>query len=272
MGDYEIRAVAKLRLDSVKDKALIDEIEDLVAHRKLGDYITGLLRFAAEHRDDLEDLGFNGELRSKQDSYKKIVTTLNDEMIELKTKVDAIYDMAFNLKTAFEVGRVTALETQVDNILAADIVIQNQSNKLRRMFGEEIPLAFKGMAGEMRKADIDKAAKAAADIAVEHYGEVLADLANQMNRLQQMPVQPIFTMGAQMTAPIQPLSQENPVEDWEHNLKIAHADIRTDNEKQSQSDETPDETGDGAVVETLTDAKEVQFTPDLDDLASFFGM
>ena len=266
MGDYEIRAVAKLRLDSVRDKALIDEIEDLVAHRKLGDYITGLLRFAAEHRDDLEDLGFNGELRSKQDSYKKIVTTLNDEMIDLKLKVDAVYDMAFNLKTAFEIGRVTALETQVDNVLAADIILQNQSNKLRRMFGEEIPLAFKGMAGEMRKADIDKAAKAAADIAVEHYGEILVDLANQMNKLQQMPVQPIFTMGAPMG------KVEEPVADWENNLKIAHADIRVDDEDNGQEEAPASDVVEDAKPAEVTGAKEIQFTSDLEDLASFFGM
>lgn len=264
MGDYEIRAVAKLKLDSVKDKALIDEIEDLVAHRKLGEYITGLMRFATEHREDIEDLGFNGDLRSKNDSYKKIVTTLNDDMIELKAKVDAVFEMAFSLKAAFEVGRVTGMETQVDNILAANIVLQNQCNKLRRLFGEEVPLAFKGMAGEMRKADIDKAAKSAADIAVEHYGEVLADLANQMNALQQMPIQPVFTMGAQMMVPAQQSQSAEHVEDWEHNLKVAHAELE-------EEPKSADESTDSGSEEALT-AKEVQFSGNFDDLSGFFGI
>lgn len=267
MGDYEIRAVTKLNLDSVKDKAVIDEIEELVAHRKLGEYITHLLRFAAEHREDLEDLGFNGNVRSRRNAHRELESKLNDELLDLKVRVDTVFEMAFALKTAYEAGRVTGLETQVDNVLAAQIILQNQSNKLRRAFGEDVALAFKGMAGEMRKADIDKAAQTAAEMAVSHYGELLTELANQFNSLsQQMSAMP--TGGYVVMAPQGANVQTYPVkEDWERNLEVANASL----EEENGDNEQEDEGSDGSDV-TLSNNKEIQFGGDLSMLSDFFGL
>lgn len=183
MGNYEIRAVTKLNLDSVKEKDIIEEIQSLIEHRKFGNYITNLLRFAAEHRDDLEDLGFNGANRGVVDTRKKMLNEYKDELNALKLKIDCIFDIALALRSAFEIGHVTALESQVDNIIAAQIVAQTQMNKLKRALGDDISFVFKD-SGDIRRADIEKAAKEAADLALVHYGNEISDLAAAFNSLK----------------------------------------------------------------------------------------
>lgn len=265
MSDYEIRAVTKLTLDSVKEKDIIEEIEGLIEHRKLGTYITNLLRFAAEHREDLEELGFDGRCRGLTDTRKKMINGINDDLRELKAKVDCVFDIALALKAAVEIGHVTALETQVDNVIAAQIVTQTQMNKLRRNIGNNIDMVFNGQDGEIRKATIDKAAKEAADLALIHYGAEINDLANAFNSLK-----------LEFNGPVSAGGNISRQTDYiERNLKIAGSAYEDAIiERHTESTKTVEETkpSESGGIKTLDSVEDIKFNGDMDALSSFFGM
>lgn len=262
MSNYEIRAVTKLNLDSVREKDIIEEINSLIEHRKFGNYITNLLRFAAEHRADLEELGFNGASRGLVDTRKKMIEELRGELLDLKTKVDCIFEMMLELKTAFEVGHVTAIDTQVDNLIAAKIVVQNQMNKLKRTIGDGLGFTFEGF-GTVEKSVIDKTAKEAAELALAHYGSEISQLASSFNELRSEYIRPVQAdvdyvgrniniAGAVNSAPVAKSETEEP--------KVEATEVKK---------------AEAVANVTVKDTTDLQFDSDeadLDALGAFFGM
>lgn len=270
MENYEIRAVTKLVLDPVREKDVIDEIESLIAHRKLGNYITNLLRFAAEHRQDLEELGFNSSNRGVVDTRKRLLHEYLDELNAVKTKVDALFEMVLALKTAFEIGHVTALETQVDNAIAAKIVVQNQVNKLKRLLGEELPFVFKD-SGVIYDEEINKAAKEAAELALAHYGNEISALAASFNELKNEYLRPTmvdndyFIRNTQIAG-----SVGNHVGSGNEttNKTVAASGAETDSSKANMSEEKEKD-----VASTqLKDTDNLQFDADDDDIAALAAL
>ena len=262
--NYEIRAVTKINLDSVREKDIIEEINSLIEHRKFGNYITNLLRFAAEHREDLEELGFNKSSRGITDTRRQMIKEHAVELNELKLKIDCIFEIALALKSAFEIGHVTALETQVDNVLAAQIVTQTQVNKLKRALGEDFEYVFKD-SGEIRKDTIDKAAKEAAELALSHYGAEISQLVNSFSKLQNE------------------MARRSLDGDFiERNLRVAAAgyDVKTDSMKNTGSTDDTDgsDSNNSSNVESENNIKAIEATEDIkfdgdsDALSSFFGI
>jgi len=261
MGAYEIRAVTKLVLDDEKEKDIIKEINSLVEHRKFGNYITNLLRFAADHREDLEDLGFDGESRGKTDTRKQMYREFNDQIVELKNKVDAVFDMALAMKAAMEVGKVTALESQVDNVVAAQVVLRTQLSKLRRSIGLEFEYVFDGDNGIVKKESIDKAAKDAADLALQHYGEQLYELANMFSNLKNEI--------SSSTVAVQPVVVNT-------NPQVVQNDstVNEDNkaEEVAEAPEKVEENAEGSGFTPLSNINDLKFDENADALSDFFNI
>ena len=253
MNDYEIRAVVKINLDSVREKDIIDEIEELVAHRKLGTYITNLLKFAAEHREDLNDLGFDKSCRGMMDTRKQMYKELGDNIRELKHKVDGIFEMTAGLKAAFEMGHVTGLETQVDNLIAAQIVCQNQLNKIKRTLGEE-PALFKGAGGVLNATEVDVIAKEASEVALAHYGNEISKLAEAYNNLK------IDMLNNQLA------SEGSGRVYNEENLRVANTGY------QSAAAMSSSESTDTAQENEENKNEDEEFAPDMPALQGFFGL
>ena len=264
MSDYEIRAVTKLNLDSVSDKDVIDEIESLVAHRKLGEYITSLLRFASTHREDLAELGFDNSRRGDDNTRRRQMDGLKKQTDDLKEKIDGVYEIALALRTAYETGKVVGLEKQAENLIATQLVLQVQLNKLRRLLGDGYEYSFRGMPGDISKAEIDKAARTGAEIAIQHYGETLTQMATMFD-----------DMMSQARVPMMP----DAFATYQSNLKVANSvpeNVETPvSEKIVETKPNPSDTdgeGDNKSDKKFESTQEVVFNGDLGALSDFFGI
>ena len=277
MRDCEIKAVMNMKFDPIKEKDIISEIQELTAHRKFGGYIENLLRFAAEHRKEMETMGFDNDMRSSTDTRKQMFNCITDEINEMRKKVDAVLNTVLSIKTAFELGKAAGVERQVDNALAAQIVLQIQMNKLSNLVGS--PLQTIDI--EKYKDDVESIAENAVKIANERYGEMISELANMYNQVlslkEQCQISPILVSAnagvvGNNVIVAEKNESSNSLDGYNEESKGIE---RNDGVSSNEGADTKDEVKE-AVVEISSSAvsgagSTATFTDDLDGLAALFG-
>ena len=277
MRDCEIKAVMNMKFDPIKEKDIISEIQELTAHRKFGGYIENLLRFAAEHRKEMETMGFDNDMRGSTDARKQMFNCITDEINEMRKKVDAVLNTVLSIKTAFELGKAAGVERQVDNALAAQIVLQIQMNKLSNLVGS--PLQTIDI--EKYKDDVESIAENAVKIANERYGEMISELANMYNQVlslkEQCQISPILVSAnagvvGNNVIVAEKNESSNSLDGYNEESKGIE---RNDGVSSNEGADTKDEVKE-AVVEISSSAvsgagSTATFTDDLDGLAALFG-
>lgn len=180
MGDYDTRVWLRLSFDTEKERDIINRVAYLTEHRKLGNFIEQLLRFAVDHNEELAELGFNSEDYGITKMRDKFFGAVNAELKEMMKKIDEVYDIAFSLKCMAYGGHVVGLTEQADNLISAQYVVDEQLKKLQSALGVEdlrVSNAFE-------HKELDDRAKEVVEYIKEHYSAELNSLVNQVGSIQ----------------------------------------------------------------------------------------
>ena len=133
-----VKVSEQLELHQYRERHIIDTIEKLKSSKECGHFIEALLRVVLE---DPKMISMNKEFLSKVASMgvtpvaKEYYDKCNKDIAEMHRKVDAIYDMCFQMYTLALLNKKLALEEKTDNLARANFILQRQVKNLTTTLG-----------------------------------------------------------------------------------------------------------------------------------------
>lgn len=183
MKEYQIRPCSVLTFDEDTEKDLIKVVNNLKERKKLGVFITHLIRIALESP---EVYGSRNELNSVLSKLDELGVTpcrynyfnqLNKEVSEIKKKVDSIYDMAYQTYMLGLFDKHMGLEQKSDNLLRASFILERQVTDICKAIGtDNINHVF---ASNKIEEVHDRAAKAM-EFIIQSYDSMIDELKKSM--------------------------------------------------------------------------------------------
>lgn len=234
-NDYEVRAVVNLKYNAITDKDIISEIEDMTSHRKLGEYITNLIKFANENKEAMEQLGFNGYNALSTDKHAKDSINNQKQLEELKKQLDTLTQTVLEMRTAFSIGRMIGVEKQCDNVLLTEMYIQRQLSKLSALLGNKSTLNFVDTALRSRVDSMSDLVDNATELAIERYATELNCLSEMISKIGAVQ---ISTVSASNTEVEKVAEIKAPIDFEKENMRVAHTSLNdTNNVENTKKDE-----------------------------------
>lgn len=183
MSKTEIRINSLLTFDTEKEADVIEFIQDLTSQHKLGRMIAYLLRLACETPEVLEnreklipilqqmqDLNVTPKRNKMYQEYAKL-------LLEMKQKINDIYNMTEKLYTLALANKALGLEDRSKELLAAQFVLKHQTDVIERKIGADA-LNFMYDSATMQNA-LDRANEVMQTL-IETHGEVFNELKTAM--------------------------------------------------------------------------------------------
>lgn len=191
MSKTDIRLGSLISFDTERESDIIEFVQDLTAQHKLGRFIGYLLRLACEtpevlqYREktqpilkEMETLG----ITPRRDSLFK---QYSNEVLQLKQRVDEVYEIAEKLYTLALAGKALGLEERSEGLLAAHFVAKHQAALLEEKFGRDsILYTYKLNAMQ----DAKKKAEENLDMIISTYGDVFNELQSAVTKLKEIEV------------------------------------------------------------------------------------
>lgn len=144
MSVKQIRLNSVISLEEEQEKDIIELVERLNASHKMGEFITVLLRVASDCPDILEKR--KGRYESGEVTraiYKQGMSSARAELVreyvnmivEMRNKVDYIYDETLKLGATIEAGNRLGVSGKLENLVLANFVLRKQIEDLQKKLG-----------------------------------------------------------------------------------------------------------------------------------------
>lgn len=160
MGKLEVRLGTKMVLDSEKERDLIITAEKLNNQRKMSELMTSLYRIACDRTGELKEMAsdedFNNVIRVLNSvgiskDRKEFFQGFEAQVHDMKSKVDAIYDIAFKTYSLAQVNKMNGIEGKSENIAMAQFALQKQLNDIASIVGCSLGTYESGKTLDMKK-------------------------------------------------------------------------------------------------------------------------
>lgn len=145
MGNYSTRLGCTLSFNEESEKDVIKLVEQLQGSRKIGEFVSYLLRIASENPEllDKREDGTSEYGAAVKELARLGVTpiryqylqAMNKEVDNLKQKIDEIYNMSLKMYTLAQFGKQLGLEKKSDNMLMASFLAEQELTKICKTFG-----------------------------------------------------------------------------------------------------------------------------------------
>lgn len=193
MGTHSIRLGSILSFDEDKEKDMIEIMEYLNSTHTTGRFFSNLVRIAFDNPEiiklskdgvekgkilqQMDEVGFS----KKRDKFFKDIAS---EMLDIKKKIDMVYEMSLKTYTLAQMGKHLALEQKSENTLRAEFIIEKQLKDLQ----DKIGLTLGGTPFESGKLmETEKKADDILEYIIESYDNILNEIKERF--VQQIPVQ-----------------------------------------------------------------------------------
>lgn len=193
MGVKSIKLGATLSFDDIREKDILDKIEGLRSRHKLGEFISHLIRVAFESPEKLNSqaelaglmttLVAQGITMDRVDYFNKI----ENDIEEMKKKVDAIYTMATKNYTMALAGKKIGLEEKSESTLRAQFVLQRQINAMTDSLGVSLREPFESN----KIQETREKAEEVIEYMIESYDGILQEIKASSVTVYQVPVEEV---------------------------------------------------------------------------------
>lgn len=193
MGLYNMRLSSVLSFDEEQEKDIIEVVEYLNEHHKLGKLISTLIRIALENEDILYKNGGKVEkgiiLKQVSESgmtydRSRFMKSIAKDVQNMIDKVNKIYDMTHRMYMLAQVGKHLEIETKSENNLKATFILEKQLKELQETLGVSIDSAFTSNRLEATKDKADDIL----EYIIETYDNILNEIRNNFT-IQNIPIQ-----------------------------------------------------------------------------------
>lgn len=141
LREYQIRPCSVLTFDEDKEKDLINIVNNLKDRKKLGIFITNLIRIALESPEVYGTRNEVNQVLAKIDELGitpcryTYFSQLSKEVNDIKKKVDSIYNMAYKTYMLAQMGKHLGLEDKSTNLMLASFILERQVTELCKNIG-----------------------------------------------------------------------------------------------------------------------------------------
>lgn len=120
-----------ISLDEGKELDLIKYLEHLRDTRRMGDFVSSCVRACWDNQELYKqtlasDSTYGTQLR------KGYFDSIENKILDMRNKVDKIYDIAFSVYTLALMGKRLGIEERAENSLKAQFILQKQINDIAR--------------------------------------------------------------------------------------------------------------------------------------------
>lgn len=120
-----------ISLDEGKELDLIKYLEHLRDTRRMGDFVSSCVRACWDNQELYKqtlasDSTYGTQLR------KGYFDNIENKILDMRNKVDKIYELAFNVYTLALMGKRLGIEERAENSLKAQFILQKQINDIAR--------------------------------------------------------------------------------------------------------------------------------------------
>ncbi len=135
MNEYEIKIGTVIKFDSEKEKDIIEQIEGLASRKKLGDFISNIIRIAFDNPEFLKSNGKSLLEHGMTEERTKFFKQVDSEVSKMRSKVDEIFDMTYKLYMLALFGKRMGLEKKASNLAQSQFILQRQLEELCTTLG-----------------------------------------------------------------------------------------------------------------------------------------
>ena len=144
MSVKQIRLNSVISLEEEQEKDIIELVERLNASHKMGEFITVLLRVASDCPEILEKRKGryeSGEVtraihkQGMSSARAELVKEYVNMIVEMRNKVDYIYDETLKLGATIEAGNRLGVSGKLENLVLANFVLRKQIEDLQTKLG-----------------------------------------------------------------------------------------------------------------------------------------
>lgn len=130
-----IKNQSMMNFDKVKEAELRAHVIALKSAHKLGDFNAACIRACWENPELFRKAGYAVEQFGLTDDRAKFFYGVEKQMLDMRHKVDGIYDIALKLYTLVQFGKKLGLEKRSEQVLQASFCIQRQIDELSGLLG-----------------------------------------------------------------------------------------------------------------------------------------
>lgn len=213
MREVEFRSVIKMGLDSVAEADLIDKLNDLASHRKLGGFMEDLIRFEHMNREAMNNIGFHSGYCGVQQAYHNERTEANKELGEIKETVNKIYELLLEMKASFDVGEYVELNEVMDTSFKARALAKAKLALFRKDLGLPPNMEYvDGIYGDNEKLFEERVSKVVRSVlsreeaALRESVALVKEISQPVQVAQ--PVSQTVPQAQPMTQQVQPIAQQ----------------------------------------------------------------
>lgn len=144
MSIEQIRLNSVISLEAEQEKDIIELVKRLNASHKMGEFVTVLLRVAADCPELLEKRKGrfeSGEVtraihkQGMSDARMKLAKEQASMIVEMRKKVDYLYDETLKLGAALEAGNRLGIQGKLENNVLANFILRKQIEEMQKNIG-----------------------------------------------------------------------------------------------------------------------------------------
>lgn len=144
MGTHNVRLGCQLVFDEEQEKDIIDAVHELTSSHKLGQFISNVLRLAFDNPEVIEVKNgktHKGTVLKAMEACgltydrNKYINQLNREIMQLKKKVDSIYEMSMKMYMLGLMNKHIGIEQKADNMMQASFILEKQLRDIQNKLG-----------------------------------------------------------------------------------------------------------------------------------------
>lgn len=165
----------KIKLDASREQYVQDKIKELAKSGKLGEYLTALIRISMSDPTNsganeafiqsVIDLGMTGET-------KKFLDKCSDELAEMHSKIDAVYNMCVDMYTLVKFKGMLGLDGAVKAPAASEFMCKRLINK----FCQSLDIDDYTLFESDKLGKVEETSDRALEYILESYGDIVDEL------------------------------------------------------------------------------------------------
>lgn len=165
----------KIKLDASREQYVQDKIKELAKSGKLGEYLTALIRISMSDPTNsganeafiqsVIDLGMTGET-------KKFLDKCSDELADMHSKIDAVYNMCVDMYTLVKFKGMLGLDGAVKAPAASEFMCKRLINK----FCQSLDIDDYTLFESDKLGKVEETSDRALEYILESYGDIVNEL------------------------------------------------------------------------------------------------
>lgn len=174
--DEKIKINSYLVLNAERERDLIQQVNELIAQRKLGTFITNLLKFALENPKLVDDYGISKE-KVNTAQYRKVffsgieskLDSINDTLRKIERLTEKNYILALS-------GKRLGLDEKSETSLRALFLVEKQVEELRNALNIVDKSKLSNKYTEDKLNGIREHAEEILEYIIESYGDLVSEI------------------------------------------------------------------------------------------------